>query len=353
MSPDPTLTVAVVGLGYWGPNLLRVLGEHLDITIGWLCDLDDERLKRFGARHPGAALTTSFEDVLRDDDVEAILIATPVFSHYELAAASLRAGKHTFVEKPLAQTVALADELIALSHEHERVLMCGHTFIYSPPVRAVKQLLDSGELGQIFFLSSSRVNLGLHQRDVSVVWDLAPHDFSIFTYWLGETPSSIHGVGRDSIVTGIADVAFLTLTFPSGILANVELSWLAPSKLRRTVVVGSERMLIYEDGGPEPLRIYDHGVVYQDPETFGQYHLAYRTGAIVSPKLDSYEPLAAELEDFVRAARSGTSLVENLALARDVVRVTEAAARSLTVDGGVVLEERPRSGSEDREDPVR
>jgi predicted dehydrogenase len=342
VSPESRLKVAVVGLGYWGPNLLRVLADDVGTEIVWLCDLDEGRLQQYGARHPGASLSTSFEDVLGDDRVDAVFIATPVFSHYELATASLRAGKHTFVEKPLAPSVAQADELIALSLEHERVLMCGHTFIYSPPVRAVKQLIDDGELGDIYFLSSSRVNLGLHQRDVSVVWDLGPHDFSILTYWLGETPSTIRGVGRDAIVPGVTDVAFLTLNFPSGILANVELSWLAPSKLRRTVVVGSERMLIYEDGAPEPLRVYDHGVVYQDPETFGQYHLSYRTGAIVSPKVDSYEPLAAELEDFVRAARAGSPLAQNLALARDVVLVTAAAAESLTMDGGFALTERVR-----------
>jgi predicted dehydrogenase len=163
MPVESRLTVAVVGLGYWGPNLLRVLSENVNTRVGWLCDLDEERLRRFGYRHPGASLTTSIEDVLRDEQVDAVVIATPVFTHHELATASLRAAKHTFVEKPLASTVALADELIALSHKQERILMCGHTFIYSPPVRAVKGLLDAGELGDIYFVSSSRVNLGLHR----------------------------------------------------------------------------------------------------------------------------------------------------------------------------------------------
>ena len=161
--------------------------------------------------------------------------------------------------------------------------MCGQTFLYSPPVREVKRLIDTNELGDIFFISSSRVNLGLHQRDVSVVWDLAPHDFSILLHWLEEVPESIAAVGRDSIVPGIHDVAFMTMQFPSGIVANVELSWLAPSKLRRTAIVGSNKMVVYEDGTAEPVRVFDRGVEYRDPETFGEYQLSYRSGDIRSP----------------------------------------------------------------------
>ncbi len=343
--PSDPIAVAVVGLGYWGPNLLRVLGENLDVRIKWLCDVDERPIARFGARHPQAKLTTNFDDILDDDELDAVVIATPVFSHHDLASASLRAGKHTFVEKPLAPSAALVDELIAHAEESDRVLMCGHTFLYSPAVREVKRMIDAGELGDIYFVSSTRVNLGLHQRDVSVVWDLGPHDFSILAHWLGEVPTTIRGLGRDSIVPGITDVAFLTMNFGSGIVANVELSWLAPSKLRRMVVVGSERMLVYEDGGAEPLRLYDHGVVYRDPETFGQYHLSYRTGAILSPKLDSYEPLAAQMEEFVEAVKANRPMVGNLALAGDVVRITEAADRALSTDGGVVLGTSPESSA--------
>ena len=169
--------------------------------------------------------------------------------------------------------------------------MCGHTFVYSAPVRAVKQILDRGELGEIYFISSSRVNLGLHQPDVSVVWDLGPHDFSILLYWLEELPCQVRATGRDSIVPGIPDVAFVTLRYPSGMVANVELSWLAPSKLRRTVIVGSQKMVVYDDGTSEPVRVFDHGVDHKDPETFGEHHLSYRTGDILSPKVETHEPL--------------------------------------------------------------
>jgi len=339
--PGP-VRVGVVGLGYWGPNLLRVLADDTEVDVTWMCDRDEERLRRAVRRYPAIRPTTDVEQVLADPDVEAVVIATPVFTHFTLAAASLRAGKHTFVEKPLAPSTALADELIALARHRGLVLLCGHTFVYSPPVRAVKKLLEAERLGRIYFASSSRVNLGLHQRDISVVWDLGPHDFSIFLYWLEESPDTIRTTGRDSVVPGIADVAFITMTFPSGIVANIELSWLAPGKLRRTVLVGSEKMVIYDDGTVEPIRLFDHGVVYRDPETFGEYHLSYRTGDIVSPKVDSYEPLSAELADFVRAIRSGDALTWQLALARDVVRVTEAADQSLRAGGAAVaLDERP------------
>ena len=331
------VVAALVGLGYWGPNLLRVLVDDPGVTVKYICDRDADRLRVFARRHPAVVATTELLDVLGDPEVDAVLIATPVFTHFEIAAASLQAGKHTFVEKPLAPSAELADELIGLASSNDRVLMCGHTFLYSPPVRAVKGLLSSGGLGDVYFVSSSRVNLGLHQRDISVVWDLGPHDFSILLFWLDETPTTVQATGRDSIVSGIPDVAFVTMRFPSGVIAQVELSWLAPSKLRRTVVVGSEKMVVYEDGASEPVRVYDHGVVYRDPETFGQYHLSYRTGEIVSPKLDTYEPLVAELSDFLRAVTSGDRLRASTQLSREVVRVTEAAERSLRL-GGVEVE---------------
>jgi predicted dehydrogenase len=331
------LTFGLVGLGYWGPNLLRVLGDDPDVEVRWICDLDPDRLARFARRHPDATPTNDVEQVLADDDVDALVIATPVFTHVDLCTRSLLGGKHTFVEKPLATSSKLADELVRLARLRHRVLMCGHTFIYSPAVRAVKRLIDHSELGEVYFISSSRVNLGLHQRDVSVVWDLGPHDFSILLYWLDEAPISVRAVGRDSIVKGIYDVAFVNLRFESGIVANVELSWLSPSKLRRTVVVGSEKMVVYDDCSAEPIRVFDHGVCYQDPQTFGEYQLSYRTGDVVSPKLESHEPLAAELRDFTQAIRSGGLMPQHAELARKVVRVTEAADRSLELNGEEIL----------------
>ena len=325
--------VAVIGLGYWGPNLLRVLADNSDVEVLWICDLDPERLAKYRGRYPASRATTQLDRVLADSRVDAAFIATPVHTHYDLAAQALEAGKHAFVEKPLAPSSALADDLAELASERGRTLMCGHTFVYSPPVRAVKRMLEAGTLGDIYFISSSRVNLGLHQRDVSVIWDLGPHDFSILLYWLSELPTSVRAIGRDSIVKGIADVAFVTLSFASGIVANVELSWLAPSKLRRTVVVGSDRMVVYDDGASEPVRLFDRGVVYRDPETFGEYHLSYRSGDILSPTIETYEPLGLELADFITAIRTGQPVSFHTALARSVVRIVEAADKSLTARG--------------------
>ena len=342
-SATDEVRLAVVGLGYWGPNLLRVLGDNLDASVRWICDLDPERLGKYRRRHPDARVTTRIERVLADPAVDAVIIATPVHTHYNLAARVLEAGKHAFVEKPLAHSSELADELADMAAERERILMCGHTFLYSPPVRAIKRMISEGKLGDIYFISSSRVNLGLHQRDVSVIWDLGPHDLSILLYWLSEMPVSVRAIGRDSIVKGIPDVAFVTMTFASGIIANIELSWLAPSKLRRTVLVGSERMAIYDDGAPEPVRLFDQGVVYRDPETFGEYHLSYRSGDVISPRIESYEPLGLELADFVGAIRSGERMEYHTAIARSVVRLVDAADRSLRAGGREIAVEQDMS----------
>jgi predicted dehydrogenase len=305
------------------------------VHVGYVCDLDEERLSATGRRYPATTPTTRYEDLLEDPTLDAVVIATPVFTHFELAASALHAGKHTFVEKPLALSATEACELVELAEDQGVRLMCGQTFLYSPAVRAIKDLIDLNELGEIFFISSSRVNLGLHQRDVSVIWDLGPHDFSILLHWLGEMPKTITATGRDSIVQGIHDVAFLTLQFPSGIIANVELSWLAPSKLRRTAIVGSNKMVVYEDGAPEPVRVFDRGVVYKDPETFGEYQLSYRSGDILSPRIAATEPIVTELAEFVRLICTEETSGK-LELARQVVMLAEASESSL-VNGGVPI----------------
>jgi predicted dehydrogenase len=328
--------VAIVGLGYWGPNLVRVLVEGGDADVRWLCDLDHDRLARFGRRYPGVRLTAELEHVLSDPAVTGVLIATPVDTHYELGRRCLEAGKHVMIEKPLAGSSAQAVELIQSAIRNELALMCGHTFLYSPPVRMVKELISDGKLGDLFFVSASRVNLGLHQRNVSVVWDLGPHDFSILLYWLNECPRTIRATGRDSILPGITDVAFITMEYASGLVASVELSWLAPSKLRRTVVTGSKRMVVYEDGAHEAVKIYDSGVDLKDPETFGQWQLSYRTGDVVAPKVASDEPLSLQVADFVQAIANEEPRDRDLPLALDVVRLAEAAEASLERGGATV-----------------
>ncbi len=330
---DKPVRVAVVGLGYWGPNLVRNLFELPEAEVTVACDLDQEALAKVGRRYPAVRLTTRYPDVLDDPDVEAVAIATPVSTHYELACAALRAGKHVFVEKPLAGSSAEAEDLLVRADARGLTLMPGHTFLYSPPVNIVRELIVSGELGDIYFISTSRVNLGLHQPDVSVVWDLGPHDFSILRYWLNQMPVALSALSRSCIFPGTPDVTFINLQFPSGTIVHVELAWLAPSKLRRTAVVGSRKMVVYDDTSNEPVRIFDSGVSLPDPETFGEYKLTYRTGDIVSPRIDAAEPLTLEMRDFCAAIRGGAVPRSSAALGLDVVRVIEAAALSIHCDG--------------------
>jgi predicted dehydrogenase len=335
-SNECELGVAVVGLGYWGPNLVRNLHELEDVRVELVCDRREDTLIAVGRRYPAVRTTTSFADVLADPAIDAVLLATPVSTHHPLAAAALRAGKHTFVEKPLASSAAEALELIELANERRLTLMPGHTFLYSPPVQMVRSLIEADELGDIFFISTSRVNLGLHQSDASVAWDLGPHDFSILRYWLDETPDHVTALSRGCIIPDTPDVAFINLDFPSGTIAHVEIAWLAPSKLRRTTVVGSRKMVVYDDTSNEPVRVFDSGVTLPNPETFGEYRLSYRTGDIVSPRVDAAEPLLLELRDFVTAIRTGEAPRSSSTLGLEVVRMIEAVDASLAANGARV-----------------
>jgi len=340
-SGSDRIRVGVVGLGYWGPNLVRNLAESHLFEIGYLCDLRPQTLETVSYRYPAVPCTTRYEEVLRDPAIDAIAIATPVSTHYPLAMSALESGKHVFVEKPLAASSDQVVEMTALAEANGLVLMPGHTFLYSPPVTAIKRLIDAEALGEIYFISSSRVNLGLHQPDVSVVWDLGPHDFSILRYWLDDLPSEVSAISRSCVLPDIPDVSFINLRYPSGTVAHVELSWLAPSKLRRTAIVGSEKMVVYDDTSNESVRIFDAGASIPDPETFGEYQLSYRTGEIVSPRVEATEPLSLEVADFGKAILEGTPLVSSAAVGLDVVRTIEAVDRSLA-EGGTTVALGPR-----------
>jgi predicted dehydrogenase len=332
---EPVRT-AVVGLGYWGPNLIRNLAELDQADLRWICDLDQTRLDTIGRRFPSVRRTRAFDDLLADTELEAIAIATPVSTHHPLALAALEAGKHVFIEKPLAASAAEAHELARVAAGRGLTLMPGHTFLYSPPVNTIRDLIGSGGLGEIYFISMSRVNLGLHQSDVSVAWDLGPHDFSILRYWLDETPSHVSAMSRSCIFPGIADVAFINLEYARGAIAHVELSWLAPSKLRRTTIVGSEKMVVYDDTSNEPVRVFDSGVTVGDPQSFGEFQLSYRTGDIVSPAMRAAEPLGLEMADFCSAIRTGAAPRSDAELGVEVVRMIEAVDVSLGSDGSRV-----------------
>jgi len=331
-----SLTVAVVGVGYWGPNIIRNLNELPAVKTIVACDLDSPRLELIRRRFPSVTATTEFDGLLSDPAVDACIIATPISTHYRLAAAALLAGKHVMVEKPLAASSEQAMSLIELAEREGRVLMSGHTFLYSPPVIMIRSLIASGELGEIYFISTSRVNLGLHQSDASVVWDLGPHDFSILRHWLDSTPVRVSALARGCIIPSVPDVAFVELEYDSGTVAHVELSWLAPSKLRRTTIVGSRKMVVYDDTSAEPVRVFDSGAVLRDPATFGEFTLSYRTGDILSPHVEVVEPMFRELEDFCAAILTRTCPRSSAALGLEVVRTIEAVDASLASGGARV-----------------
>jgi len=332
-APAAPVRMAVVGLGYWGPNLVRNLHELPEAEVVYVCDGRPEPLEKIQQRYPAVRGVRSFDTVLADPSIDAVAIATPVSTHFGLASKALDAGKHVFVEKPLAGSSEEAAALIEKANARDLVLMPGHTFLYSPPVDAIRTLIADGVLGEIYFVSTSRVNLGLHQADVSVAWDLGPHDFSILRYWLDETPQHVTALSRGCVIPTIPDVTFINLEFASQAIAHVELSWLAPSKLRRTTIVGSEKMVVYDDTSTEPVRVFDSGVTLRNPESFGEYRLTYRTGDIVSPQIGAAEPLRLEMADFCSAVRGGESPRSSAELGLEVVRVIEAVDSSLEMGG--------------------
>ena len=328
--------MGVVGLGYWGPNLVRNVVDSPRAELAWLCDSNPRALLPLGRRYPTARRTADFAEMLADPELDAVLIATPISTHHALASAALAARKHVWIEKPFASSSAEALDLAECAERAGVVLLPGHTFLYSPSVVKIKELIDSGELGEIFFVSMSRVNLGLHQPDASVVWDLGPHDFSILRYWLDELPSEMSAMTRSCVLPGVPDVAFVNMRFATGAIAHLELSWLSPSKLRRTTVIGSSKMVVYDDTSPEPVRIFDSGASLRDPESFGEFQLSYRTGSILSPRIDATEPLSLEMADFCAAILDGTPVRSSVAIGLDVVRSIEAVEDSLAAGGSTV-----------------
>ena len=324
------LSVGVVGCGYWGPNLVRNLSVSRKCSRLVCCDLDQSRLDLMKERYPAVGTTTSYDSLLKNNGLDAVMLATPVTTHFELAKQALLEGKHVFIEKPFASSVAQADELISLADKHRLVLMVGHVFEYNPAVLKIKDIISSGELGSVYYISSTRVNLGIHQKDVSVVWDLAPHDLSMFFCWLGEGPTRVSAIGKGYVQKGMMDVAFISMEFASGAIGHIQISWLSPSKLRRTTLVGSSKMLIYDDTKvTDKVRIFDKGVDLRDPETFGEFQLSYRTGGVFSPTLENKEPLNEEIDHFLACINNGTTPRSDGVCGRRVVKVIEAVERSL------------------------
>ncbi len=333
--PTSQLVFAQLGCGYWGPNLLRNFSALKDCHVKYVVDSSPERRSFVETHYPRTRAIESIKTVLDDPEVQAVIIATPAGTHFSLAKAALLAGKHVFVEKPLATKVSDVDELSRCADIHSRIVMAGHTFIYNTAVRYVKKLIDSGELGQIRYIYSQRLNLGRIRSDVDALWNFAPHDISIIQYWLGDPdPIAVSRLGMDYMQAGIEDVVFLGLQYPGKVMANVHVSWLDPQKVRKMIVVGSQKMVVYDDVADDKIAIYDKGIDKRailgenmDFDSPQPAQFNYRSGDIVLPQIRFVEPIKVEAEHFADCIRTGKAPITGIPHARIVVSILEQADR--------------------------
>ncbi|NIT60127.1 MAG: Gfo/Idh/MocA family oxidoreductase [Aliifodinibius sp.] len=332
------LNVAVVGCGYWGPNLIRNFRSLSECQVKQVCDLDQKRLEHMKQLYPEVETTTNFEHLVNDQELDALTIATPVHLHYKLAKKSLLGGKHTFIEKPMASSVAQCLELIELAEKRRLTLMIGHTFIYSPAVRTIKEIVDSGYLGEVFYISAQRLNLGLFQKDINVAWDLAPHDISIILYVLNQSPTFVNCQGKAHVSPGIEDMINLSLDFSNGGFATIHSSWLDPNKIRKMTIVGSKRMILYDDTEPlEKIKIYDKRVeIPPHYDTFAEFHYAYHYGDMRAPYLKQVEPLKMQCQHFLDCIKTGAKPNSSGLEGLRVVQILESASESLKKGGAKV-----------------
>jgi predicted dehydrogenase len=328
--------VGVIGYGYWGPNIVRNFQglEHCQLVS--ICDKSPAALQRASRTYPGVQMTTNFDDILTSPDIDAVAVITPVWTHYELAKMALQNGKHVFVEKPFTSTSEQAEELIELARQNDLKIMVDHTFLFSGAVRKIRELVDKGTLGSLYYFDSTRVNLGLFQHDVSVVWDLAPHDLSIMDYLINESPEAVVATGANHL-NGHADVAFITVYFPRNIVAHINVNWLSPVKVRTTLIGGKDKMLVWNDlEADEKIKVYDKGVEIRNGQSVYDLLVSYRSGDVWSPKVEQTEALKVELDYFVDCIRNDREPSNNGAAGLRVVRLLEAAERSLKDKGRLI-----------------
>jgi predicted dehydrogenase len=328
------IRVGAIGYGYWGPNLVRNFVENPSSEVVIVADLNKERLTKIKALYPRIMVTEDYKDLFTQN-LDAVIIATPPPTHYPLAKECLEHGLHVLVEKPITLKSQHAEELINISKKRELVLMVGHTFEYNAAVHTLKLLVESGELGQIYYVDAARLNLGLFQRELNVLWDLAPHDISILLYILNRTPISVSAHGMPFVNEGIQDVVYMNMVFPDNILAHIHVSWLDPCKVRRVTVVGSKKMVVYNDvESLEKIRIYDKGVDKPDyTDTFGDFQLSYRYGDVIIPNIRLTEPLQKECQHFLDCINNHTIPQSSGQDGLHVVKIIEAAQRALNQNG--------------------
>lgn len=333
------IRVAAIGVGYWGPNLVNNFHNHQQSEVKTVCDRDEKRLAQVSQRFPDIATTRDMNDVMNDPDVDAVVIATPTGTHYEIVKAALEAGKHVLVEKPITADIATAEELCELAEQNSRTLMVGHVFVYNAAAQRVKEYLNAGELGRVYYISMVRTNLGPIRVDVNAAWDLASHDISIANYWLDSEPVSAAAVGGSWINQGVEDTVFATLRYPNEVLVNLHVSWLSPRKNRDITVVGDHRMLTFDDMSiTEPLRIFDKQVSDETSEghyvdSFASFRMSVRDGDVRIPKVAGGEPLRNECNHFIESIESGKPPLTGGPEGASVVRVLEAISRSVANHG--------------------
>ncbi len=331
------LRLGVIGYGYWGPNVVRNFLGHQDCKIVTICDKSSAALARVLAAHPGIRVTTDPDAVLLATDIDAVAIITPVSFHYELAKKALENGKHVFVEKPFTATSAEAEDLIQLAESRRLQIMVDHTFLFTGAVRKIKQLIDDGTLGRLYYYDSTRVNLGLFQHDVNVLWDLAPHDLAIMDYLIGVEPELVVATGG-AHVNNLENIAYLTVYFPNNVLAHINVNWLSPVKMRTTLVGGQKRMLVWNDLDlAEKLRIYDKGADVKNEAGMHAALVSYRTGDMYAPKIEETEALKVETRYFLDCVMNGMKPINDGPAGLRVVRILEAAEQSLNQHKEIVL----------------
>lgn len=338
-----SIHIAIVGLGYWGPNLARNFSAVKDAKVTVLCDLDQEKAQSIQERFcPDARLTSEIDSLIEDKTLDAVVLATPIRTHFELAHRFLSHGKHVFVEKPLAQTSEECQSLIEIADKNNRTLMVGHVFEFNAAVRWIKNYLDSGELGTLFYAYSQRLNLGRVQNDINVLWSLAPHDISILNYLIGKEPQQISAKGFSYLTPGIEDVVFATLTYPGGIGAHFHVAWMDPRKVRGMTLVGSKTMLVYDDVSSDAkITIYDKGITDLDdflksPESFSDFQFRLRAGDMRVPAIRFDEPLFNECQHFIESIQTGTKPLTDGQNGMRVVRVLHACQRSVQQNGASI-----------------
>jgi predicted dehydrogenase len=334
-APD-VVRVGVIGYGYWGPNIVRNFHGLENAQVMAVCDKNPAALRRAGRAYPGLKVTTDYSEVLHSPDVDAVAVVTPVWTHYELAKAALASGKHVFVEKPFTSTPHQAEELIELADRKNLKIMVDHTFLFSGAVRKIREIVDTGALGPLYYFDSTRVNLGLFQHDVSVVWDLAPHDLSIMDHILAERPEAVVATGGTHL-NGHADMAFITIYFLRNIIAHINVNWLSPVKVRTTLIGGKDKMLVWNDlEADEKIKIYDKGVNITNGQGVYDLLVSYRSGDVWAPKCDQTEALTVELKYFIDCILNDRTPLNDGTAGLRVVRLLDAAQRSLKDRGRIV-----------------